>query len=125
GGFERVTDHAEAISKGLDDLRAQGHLEEGESLDAVGFKTVLGHNLSGCVRADSQVIEALEQASDLAPAHNPAYAAGIRQFQKIMPEAVLVALFETAFYQWTSEAYRRYAIPESWFEAGLQRYGFH
>ncbi len=37
----------------------------------------------------------------------------------------LVALFETAFYQFAPEAMMRYAVPESWHETGVRRWGFH
>ena len=123
GGYERVTDHGAAIDQGLAELRAGGHLQG--DLDAVGFKTVLGRNLSGCVPADQRVIEALEGFQDVAPAHNPPYAHGIRIFREKMPGVPLFALFETAFYQWVPEAATRYAVPKAWLEAGVRRYGFH
>jgi acetate kinase len=125
GGHERVTDYGEAIDRSLAELRAQGHLAEGESPDAVGFKTVLGKDLTGCVPADERVIEALEGLAAIAPAHNPAYAAGIRSFAERLPEAKRVALFETAFYQWMPEPAKRYAVPKAWHEAGVRRFGFH
>lgn len=125
GGFERVTDYAEVINQALSDLVDQGHLQSISDIDAVGFKTVLGRNLSGCVDADDSVIEALEGFREVAPAHNPPYAEGIRQFQQILPDARLVALFETAFYQWVPEAAARYAVPQAWYDAGIRRYGFH
>lgn len=125
GGYERVTDHGVVIEDCIRTLRENGHLESGESLDAVGFKTVLGKGLSGCVEADDRVLEALEGFKEVAPAHNPAYANGIRQFARIMPKVKRVALFETAFYQWVPEAAVRYAVPPSWLEAGVRRYGFH
>ncbi|MGC8990561.1 MAG: acetate/propionate family kinase, partial [Verrucomicrobiia bacterium] len=61
----------------------------------------------------------------LAPAHNPPYVDGIRQFARRMPGVPLIGLFETAFYQWAPEAAMRYAVPESWVEAGVRRWGFH
>lgn len=125
GGFERVTDHGTVIREALDDLRRQGIIKSDEEIDAVGFKTVLGHGLSGCVAADAECLRALEAAADLAPAHNPAYAAGIRQFQKLLPKARLVALFETAFYQYMPSSARRYAVPPAWEKAGIVRNGFH
>jgi len=125
GGFERVTDYAEVINQALANLIGQGDLESIKDIDAVGFKTVLGKNLSGCVDADDEVIAALEGFREVAPAHNPPYAEGIRQFRQILPEARLVALFETAFYQWIPEAGIRYAVPAQWHEAGIRRYGFH
>jgi acetate kinase len=125
GGFERVSDYAEVINQALANLIEQGHLSDIGDIDAVGFKTVLGKNLSGCVEADEQVIEALEGFREVAPAHNPPYAEGIKLFQELLPNARLIALFETAFYQWVPESASRYAVPEAWHEAGIQRYGFH
>lgn len=124
GGYERVEDHGKVIEDALAKLVAEGHLKSVDDLDAVGFKTVLGKNLSGCVPADERTLAALEGHAAIAPAHNPAYAAGIRQFAKLC-NAKLVALFETSFYQWVPPAAKLYAVPRSWREAGIQRYGFH
>ena len=81
GGFERVTNHEEVINQALADLIDQGNLNSINDIDAVGFKTVLGKDLSGCVDADDTVIAALEGFREVAPAHNPPYAEGIRQFR--------------------------------------------
>jgi acetate kinase len=125
GGYERVTDFGAAIDSCLAELRQAGHLQSATDLAGVGFKTVLGKNLTGCVPADDAVLAALDGHRDIAPAHNPAYAAGIRSFRTKLPGVPLVALFETAFYQWVPEAARRYGVPERWFEAGVRRHGFH
>lgn len=125
GRYERVTDHGKVIGESLETLQRDGHLKSLDDLDAVVFKTVLGHRLSGCRAADAQVLEALEKASALAPAHNPPYAEGIRQFAKLAPKATLVALFETAFYQWIPAAHKLYAVPAAWREIGIERNGFH
>ena len=125
GGYERVEDYAPVIDDALDTLRRDGVIAGPDDIDAVGFKTVLGKDLSGCVSADQKVIDALEGFAAVAPAHNPPYAAGIRQFAKSMPNARQVALFETAFYQWTSAASASYAIPKTWRDIGIRRYGFH
>ena len=124
GGYERVTDYGKVIGDALEQLEAEGVAAQ-EEIEAVGFKTVLGRNLTGCVEAGEEVLAALEGFSDVAPAHNPAYAEGIRQFSRLLPGARRVALFETAFYQWVPEAGRRYAVPKAWHEAGVQRHGFH
>ncbi len=124
GGYERVEDFGKVISEALEGLVRDGHLESVDDLEAVGFKTVLGKDLSGCVPADDKALAALDGLAQIAPAHNPAYANGIRQFSRLT-KARLVALFETSFYQWIPETARRYAVPESWYEAGIRRYGFH
>jgi acetate kinase len=125
GGYERVEDFGPVIEDCIKVLSEQGHLKGADDLDAVGFKTVLGKNLSGCVEADDKVLEALAGFEAIAPAHNPAYAAGIKQFARVMPKVTRVALFETAFYQWMAPAACRYAVPENWYELGVRRYGFH
>jgi acetate kinase len=125
GGYENVSDYGRAIDDCLSSLRTQGHLRDARDLDAVGFKTVLGEKITGCVTADEHVEAALLAAADLAPAHNPPYAAGIRRFREKLPGVPLVALFETAFYQWVPEYAHRYAVPESWHAAGVRRHGFH
>ncbi len=125
GGYERVEDYGAVIDDALATLQRDGIIASPDDIDAVGFKTVLGKNLSGCVIADQAVIDALEGFAAVAPAHNPPYANGIRQFAKSLPKAKLVALFETAFYQWTSDASANYAIPKAWRDIGIRRYGFH
>jgi acetate kinase len=127
GGYERVTDYGKAIDDCLAELKAAGHVRSPSDLHGVGFKTVLGRNLTGCVRADTdgRVIAALEGFKEIAPAHNPPYALGIQRFQEKLRGVPLVALFETAFYQWIPEAAARYAVPEAWHAAGVRRYGFH
>ncbi|RPJ33627.1 MAG: acetate/propionate family kinase [Verrucomicrobiaceae bacterium] len=125
GGYERVSDYAAVIDDAIDALQRDGVIASPDEIEAVGFKTVLGKDLSGCVIADQKAIDALEGFAAVAPAHNPPYANGIRQFAKSLPKARLVALFETAFYQWASAASYNYAIPESWREIGIRRYGFH
>ncbi len=125
GGFERVTDYPAAIESCLSELRQGGHIADARDLAAVGFKAIMARGINGCVRLDAQTIKAMEVCNAIAPAHNPAYGEGIKIFSQKMPDTPLVALFETAFYQWAPEAAMRYAVPESWLEKGVRRWGFH
>jgi acetate kinase len=125
GGFERVENHAQAVGDCLAGLKSAGHMDSESDLAAVGFKTVIAKGVSGCVRINDKVLAAMEALNTLAPAHNPPYIAGIRQFQQRLPGVPLIALFETAFYQFAPEAMMRYAVPESWYQAGVRRHGFH
>jgi acetate kinase len=125
GGFERLTDHGPAIEDCLADLRKGKWIADESELAAVGFKTVMARGVNGCVRLDESVVRAMEDYNTVAPAHNPPYIAGIRQFAKRVPGVPLVGLFETAFYQWMPEEAARYAIPEEWEAAGIRRWGFH
>ncbi len=125
GGLERVTDYAAAIQDCLAALKQDGAIDAESDISAVGFKTVLAKGLTGCVRLDDDAIGAMEAMNSVAPAHNPAYVGGVKQFVKRMPGTPLVGLFETAFYQWAPEAAMRYAVPQGWHDIGIRRWGFH
>ena len=125
GGFERVTDHRKAIGDCLAQLKQAGHIQTERDLAAVGFKTIMARGINGCVPLDEGVLQAMEAFNGIAPAHNPPYITGIRLFAQRLRGVPLVALFETAFYQWMPEAAVRYAIPEAWYELGVRRWGFH
>jgi acetate kinase len=125
GGFERVVDYPKAIEDCLVALKDAGAIASESELAAVGFKTVIAQGVSGCVLIDDRVLAAMEAFTGLAPAHNPPYITGIRLFAKRVPSVPLIALFETAFYQWAPEAAMRYAVPDAWHQAGVRRFGFH
>jgi acetate kinase len=125
GGFERVVDYPKAIGDCLSELKQAGHISSETDLAAVGFKTIMARGVNGCVRLDESVLQAMEAFNGIAPAHNPPYIHGIRFFAQRMPTVPLVGLFETAFYQWVPEEASRYAVPASWHQMGVRRWGFH
>ncbi len=125
GGFERVADYPQVIEQCLGELKSGGWIQSEDDLAAIGFKTILALGVNGCVFLDERVVQAMEACNQIAPAHNPPYIAGIRLFARRLPKVPLVALFETAFYQWAPPAAMRYAVPEAWHELGVRRHGFH
>jgi acetate kinase len=125
GGFERVTDYAKAIEDCLAELKKANAIQDESELSAVGFKTVIAKNVTGCVRLDERVLQAMADYNGLAPAHNPPYITGIKLFAQRMPQVPLIGLFETAFHQFAPEASQRYAVPQAWLDIGVRRWGFH
>jgi acetate kinase len=125
GGFERVTDYPKAIEDCLAELKKANAIASESELSAVGFKTVIAKNVTGCVRLDDRVLQAMTDYNGLAPAHNPPYITGIKLFAQRMPDVPLIALFETAFHQFAPEASQRYAVPQTWLDIGVRRWGFH
>ena len=125
GGFERITDYSKAIEDCLAELKQANAIASESELSAVGFKTVIAKNVTGCVRLDERVLQAMTDYNGLAPAHNPPYITGIKLFAQRMPNVPLIALFETAFHQFAPEASQRYAVPDSWLQIGVRRWGFH
>jgi len=121
-----LPDHARAIDEALERLIGGGVLDSLGDLDAVGFKTVHARSISGVVALDDDVIGRMEDYYLLAPAHNPAYVAAIRQFERVAPEAPRVGCFESAFHGTQPLRRQLYAVPYEWYEKyGIRRYGFH
>ena len=106
--------------------RCLGGLVDVGSVGAVGFKAVHAGPLSGAHVVDERVLQAMEEFSFHAPAHNPPYIAAIRAFQKVLPKVPLAVVFETAFFDAMTDAATTYAVPWQWREElGVRRYGFH
>lgn len=124
-----ATNHGEALQQIVSALLHPdtGVLEDAKTVSAVGHRVVHGGTrFTGTTRVDASVKEAIADLSRLAPLHNPANLEGIRQAETFFPEAVQVAVFDTAFHQTIPMKARRYAIPESLYrEHGVQVYGFH
>ena len=62
----------------------------------------------------------------IAPAHNKPYLDAIGEFRAMLPDALLVGSFETAFHKTIPQERKLYALPYEWYEKyGIQRFGFH
>lgn len=124
----RVPDHAEAVRQCLAQLTdpVSGCLKDAGEVSGIGFKAVHGGRVSGVVRVTPDVLSAMEEMNDLAPAHNPPYIKAMRLLNERLPEIPLVAAFETDFHQTIPARNRYYAIPYDWATDGhVQRWGFH
>ena len=124
----RVPDHAEAVHQCLAQLTdpQMGCLKEASEVTAIGFKAVHGGRVSGVQRVTPEVLAAMEEMSEVAPAHNPPYIKAMRLLSEKLPEIPLVAAFETDFHRTIPDYNRYYAIPYEWAQQALvRRYGFH
>lgn len=125
-GTADFPDHAAAIELHLGQLIELGAMDDMGQLEAIGFKAVHGGTLSGAVLVDEDVLGVMEQFSDAAPQHNPAYITAMRAFAQQLPEVPQVAAFETGFHQTIPLARQMYGIPYEWAEKlTIRRYGFH
>src|SRR4051812_45669907 len=121
-------DHAAAVRLCLAQLAEprRGCLRDPGELSAIGFKAVHAKGISGVQRVDERVLRAMEEYADVAPAHNPPYAAAMRLLLRELPQIPLVAAFETGFHETITAEHRHYAIPLEWVEKyGVKRWGFH
>ena len=124
----RVPDHAVAVRECLAQLTdpEMGCLKDASEVSAIGFKTVHGGCVTGVQRVTGDLLNAMEEMNDVAPAHNPPYIKAMRLLSERLPEIPLVAAFETDFHRTIPAGNRYYAVPYEWAEQGLiRRYGFH
>ncbi|HSS63600.1 MAG TPA: acetate kinase [Gammaproteobacteria bacterium] len=125
----KAKDHGVAMEMVLDFLI--GHeaapIESADDVKAVGHRVVHGgERFSRAVSVDDEVISAIADAFDLAPLHNPANLKGIEAARRALPNAVHVAVFDTAFHHTMPASAYAYALPERLRRRHrIRRYGFH
>tara|TARA_B100000700_G_scaffold62958_2_gene69355 strand:- start:2584 stop:3771 length:1188 start_codon:yes stop_codon:yes gene_type:complete len=123
-----VPDHSVAVRQCLEQLTDpdQGCLTDASEVAAIGFKAVHGGRFSGVQKVTHEVLDAMEEMSGVAPAHNPPYISAMRQLADKLPEIPLVAAFETGYHLTIPARNRNYAIPREWAEQfHIQKWGFH
>lgn len=104
-----------------------GVIESPDEITAVGHRVVHGgERFSAPVVIDGEVRQTIRDLSPLAPLHNPPNLVGIEVATELFPDAVQVAVFDTAFHQTMPPEAYRYAIPSALYdEHKIRAYGFH
>jgi acetate kinase len=93
---------------------------------AVGHRIVHGGpNLYRHQIITPQVLDQLRSATHFAPLHIPQALSLITAAQSIFPSAAQFACFDDAFHQAIPEVASHFALPQRYFDEGIQRYGFH
>ncbi|MEM6594434.1 MAG: acetate/propionate family kinase [Pseudomonadota bacterium] len=96
------------------------------SLYAVGHRVVHGGtDFAAPVRITGSILEALDGLAPLAPLHQPHNLSPIRQIAARMPDLAQIACFDTGFHTTQSPVERLFALPKTFAEQGVLRYGFH
>ncbi len=121
-----LPDHHAAIQKVLSVLEHTGAAASPEDIDAVGHRVVHGGDFHSSQRITPAVVEKIEEASDLAPLHNPHNLKGYNVCAEIFAGKPQVAVFDTAFHQSMPARAYLYALPYDYFRRHrIRRYGFH
>lgn len=93
---------------------------------AIGHRVVHGgETFTAPVRITAEILTQLEALIPLAPLHQPHNLAPIRYLARRDPSLPQVACFDTAFHATQSRLERLFALPRSYFDRGIKRYGFH
>lgn len=120
-GAGRTLTHDDAITAVLAWLTASQ-----QRIVAVGHRIVHGGTrFVQPVLIDDAVVAQMNELVSLAPLHQPHNVAGVRAARRAFAGLPQVACFDTAFHAVQPELNRRFALPQSLFDAGVRRYGFH
>lgn len=105
-------------------LRALNNLNE---IQAVGHRVVAGgEEFDRSVVVTDAVRQKINALAELAPLHNPANLQGIELCQQLLPQAMAVAAFDTAFHQTLPPEHYMYSVPYEWYSKyHVRRYGAH
>lgn len=121
--------HKEAVNTLLDMLvdPERGVIKDYTEIDVVGHRLVHGgEKFSGSVVITDEVIQAMKECNDLAPLHNPANLIGVYACRELMPDLLMVGIFDTAFNQTMEPKAFLYGLPYRYYEKyKIRRYGFH
>lgn len=122
-----IPDHVEAVKVMLEELVNYGVVKNLSEIKGVGHRVVHGgEKYAKSVIIDDIVMKDIKEFTKFAPLHHPANIAGIKAMQKALPEAVQVAVFDTAFHQTIPKIQYMYPVPMEWYEKyGVRKYGFH
>ncbi|WP_341486771.1 acetate/propionate family kinase [Pararhizobium sp. A13] len=108
------------------ETRAWVQTLEGFVLKAIGHRVVHGGpDYTKPVLIGPGVLDRLSTFQDLAPLHQPNNLAPIRLAMEINPDVPQVACFDTAFHRGHAAHADCYALPQSFYDEGVRRYGFH
>lgn len=120
---EVAANHKEALACALEVIRAE---RPGARIVSVGHRVVHGGpEYAEPMALTHDVLARLTELEPLAPLHQPHNLSGVRAALDAFPDAVQVACFDTAFHRhhpWVNDTF---ALPRSYYEKGVRRYGFH
>ncbi len=117
--------HCNTVAHGVDVL-LPWLLQRFGPFRGVGHRIVHGgpqHRTSAVI--DPALLHELEDLVALAPLHQPAGLAAIRELTRLLPGLLQVAAFDTAFHRDQPAVAKAVALPAAVRGEDLQRYGFH
>ncbi|MBR6599338.1 MAG: acetate kinase [Oscillospiraceae bacterium] len=122
--------HTEAFQK-LVEVLTTGDAAVISSMDeisAVGHRVVQGAEIFSetCIATD-EVIDKIDELSELAPVHNHPHALALRACKSVIPANVKqVVVFDTSFHQTMPKKAYMYGVPYECYEKfHVRKYGFH
>ena len=122
-----IEDHAQAVEHLINALIEHKVVNSLDDIKAIGHRMVhAGEYYAKSVPASQDVVDKMEECSELAPLHNPAGLTGYFSFKKALPNCSHTFVFDTAFHQSMPEENYIYPIPYEYYTKDkIRRYGMH
>ena len=122
-----LSNHTEAVQVLIEELYENKVIESLEEIKGVGHRVLHGgEKYSDSVIITDEVIKDIEDLTKLGPLHHPGNLAGISAMKSALPNAIQVAVYDTAFHQTMPEENYMYPVPMKWYkEYKVRKYGFH
>ncbi len=118
-----LTTHEGALSAAFEALRMDF---PDLSLRGIGHRVVHGGaEFSQPCFVTPDVLTKLSTFSAFAPLHQPHNLNGIKAAMAAFPDVPQVACFDTAFHRSQAWVQQTFGLPQSYYDGGLRRYGFH
>ncbi|MDO4432076.1 MAG: acetate kinase [Aerococcaceae bacterium] len=124
---EDIPTHDRAVELLFQYLTELNIVSDYSEITGAGHRVVAGGEIfKESALVTEEVIRQVEELGELAPLHNPAEAAVMRAFQERVPEATMVAVFDTSFHATMPVENYLYSLPYEYYEQyGIRKYGFH
>jgi acetate kinase len=118
-----VTSHQAALRLMIEQLGLQ---QQPADWLGIGHRVVHGGTLftAPALLGDADITR-LESLIPLAPLHQPHNVGAIKILRALVPQIPQIACFDTAFHAHNPERVARFALPETYWQQGIRRYGFH
>lgn len=122
-----IPDQETAVKLLLKNLKKNDLIKDPAEIAGVGHRIVAGgENFKESTIITKDNLQEVYDLAEYAPLHNVPEANGIKAFMKILPNAVQVGVFDSAFHQTMDPVHYLYAIPYKYYEKyKARKYGAH
>lgn len=119
--------HQEALDRVCRSLIEEKIVESLSEIVGCGHRMAHGgERFKQSVIITEDICKEIETFNDLAPLHNPVNILGYKVLKELIPNAIQVAVFDTAFHQTMKEDIYLYPIPYEYYDKyRIRKYGFH
>ncbi len=124
---QAIMNHTEGVELVINALLESGVIKDKSEIIGVGHRVSHGGRYyTKSVEINADVQQKIADLSVVSPLHNPVNLLGIEAFEKLLPDAREVAVFDTSFHSTMPPKAYMYALPYKYYEKyGIRRYGFH